>query len=202
LTALLAVLLIPQPFHRAAGQDAPADEAVAAEAVAKAAENIEDDTPKATSTTMLFGPDGKMLPMGIYRLLIVPHDNSKPVDDRKLIVGQGDDPTPPPPPPVGPVEQEFRDAIKTIVDPDKAKTATDLVGALEAPLSMINGGQITTVKAAQLAVQATIDMVLGVRGKTEAWRPFSEKMKDLQSNCSDLTRCKTILEAAVKVLKE
>jgi hypothetical protein len=198
---LLMACLVMTPNNMIQGQDAPADEAVAAEAVAKAAANIEDDQPKATSTTMLFGPDGKMLPVGIYRLLVVPHDPNQPVTDQKIVVGQGDDPTPPPPPP-GPLEDEFRKAIDSIVDPDKAKTADDLAGALEAPLGMINGGQITTVRSAQLAVQATIDMVLGVRGKTEAWRPFSEKMKELQDGCGDLTRCKSILEASLKVLKE
>jgi hypothetical protein len=185
----------------AIGQDEKADNAIAAEAVAKAAENIADDLPQATSTTMLFGPDGKMLPMGTYRLLIVPHDPTKPVTDQTLVVGQSDGPDPPPPPP-GPVEEELREALASVVDPDKADVAKDLAGALEAPLGMINGGQITSVNAAKLAVQATVDMVLGVRGKTEAWRPFSEKVKGLQTNCADLTACKSILEASIKVLKE
>lgn len=135
----------------------------------------------AADITMLLGPDGKPLPNGKYRLLIIPSDATKSPVNSVLDVGGSDAPVPPIVPP--PIVVDTLDAKLTLLlasveDLDKATTASKLKIAYEMTLQL-TASSVTDANSLRGVMAGIEKGVLDSLKKTAGWQPWVTGLAEL-----------------------
>jgi hypothetical protein len=129
----------------------------------------------AADITMLLGPDGKQLPNGKYRLLVIPSDAAKVPINTVLDVGGTDGPIPPIPPAPTP-QPDTLDARLTLLlaaveDTEKAVTGAKLQVAYEMTLKL-TANSITDANSLRGVMAGIEKGVLDSLKKTAGWQPW------------------------------
>lgn len=151
--------------------------------------------------TMLLGPDGKPLPNGKYRLLVIPSDATQPPVNSVLDVGGTDGPAPPIVPPVIPVDTldaKLTLLLAAVDDPAKPTTGAKLKLAYEMTLQL-TASSITDTNSLRGVMMGVEKGVLDSLKKTAGWQPWVNGLADIVRPM-DFEQCLATYRAAAAKL--
>lgn len=109
-------------------------------------------------------------------------------------------PVPPPPPPID-LQKQIEELLGKVTDTEKAVTAGEIAQLYDILIEHVDAGTMTDVETVRKAA-GSVTIVLGLLGKGDEWKPFTDGMTRLMSGCTAIDKCKQVLVVATEQLRK
>lgn len=144
----------------------------------------------------------EQLPAGRYLFISINPETAEITPTLIDLGGDGPVPPPPPPPPPEDLAKQIDALIAKVTgDPEKAETAGQVAQIYGGLVASVDSGVITESDTLRKAAGVVPD-VLGLLGKGDEWKPFTDGIRNLLAGCSDLPKCRQVLQVAAERLRE